>query len=528
MVKTGFLRKVRSFKRRACGFALSLVLAVGMLPVFNSAPVKADDSNGEKIYNDILNMGNVDPECLKNTSNPYGYAYDEPFYMYRPQNLVQFYNYDGGNATYATYNFKGKANNTDFIYKGLSAVNKIGDNQKMNYVRIVAFDPKGDGRKNWLACTGVKSYGEGNNTLFFWCIDENGNRSDYLELGKMNWMGDTSSSGCNSQYYNSGSFISITAGDYNKDSKDTVVVYGCFDGNGFGCREIKVVDVSKRTCTVGGVYQHLLNEAYTNNWTIKDYINKKNDKKEYVNNDTIENKLSLALTTGDVNNDGIDDLIAVSSPCRLEQKDQEWQNYAGCVKVSIGSKGRESDITADWSACAYIDIPYDYKNHHYHISCVAPGVSVGDLDGDGKNEIIAAGIKNTIDPSGNKFDVDGNKIIIATYEFVSNYNMTTKDIKELNTNPWTYGGFYSSDNAWQPIAVQCVAFEGKVAADKVFINGTIYKWIPKTNSTSGGITEDTILDYFTQDDDWSDSVSVSIFDLGVYQIISPSSLYMGV
>jgi len=127
MVKTGFLRKVRSFKRRACGFALSLVLAVGMLPVFNSAPVKADDSNGEKIYNDILNMGNVDPECLKNTSNPYGYAYDEPFYMYRPQNLVQFYNYDGGNATYATYNFKGKANNTDFIYKGLSAVNKIGD-----------------------------------------------------------------------------------------------------------------------------------------------------------------------------------------------------------------------------------------------------------------------------------------------------------------------------------------------------------------------------------------------------------------
>ena len=48
--------------------------------------------------------------------------------------------------------------------------------------------------------------------------------SDYDEIGKMSWIDED-----DSQFYQMSNFISVTAGDYDGDNKETVVVYAALD-----------------------------------------------------------------------------------------------------------------------------------------------------------------------------------------------------------------------------------------------------------------------------------------------------------
>ena len=114
---------------------------------------------------------------------------------------------------------------------------------------------------------------------------------------------------------------------------------------------------------------------------------------------------------------------------------------------------------------------------------VSPGIACGDIDNDGVDEIVAAGIKNTIHANGaanagNPKDID--KYTLSVY-IVDNGQVIEK---EVAANEWTTNGFYVDDKVWNKTAVECVAVNGMGNPENVFISGTLYDF----DSKSGNLT----------------------------------------
>ncbi|MBO4505772.1 MAG: fibronectin type III domain-containing protein, partial [Lachnospiraceae bacterium] len=499
-MKTG-----RLFKTIVCLLAV-LALTAGSVPEMQAKQVKAattkslieKERTGEEIFNTLMSLDATPPALYKKNTDPYGYAVDEPFYLTRQHELLVYSSsamYNKPMMTMSVFDNLAPENSGVFLdLTKLSSNLRNIDAAKLNYVQLKAFDPTGSGRKDHLALIGVKNNGKnGSNDLYVYVCDKTGSTWQGTKLGSVNWMGNTSDGDDDDVWlFNAMNFLSLTAGDYDGDGKDSLVVWGCYDNTNYGLNEITVNPQNLKLSVKGGS---------THNKTLLHniYINGSVDSGLLKTNNWVDNHLGAKVDSGDINGDGYDDLVVLSYVSHLTEsyngRKQKTDLYRPYVAVAYGKKGLTTDITkinnrdtGIWSEAMNSTGTYD--------SCVAPGLSLGDVDGDGVKEIVVAGIHNTIEGTpgkavSNPYSIDNNTL----YIMITEGDLTHKASETPMANAWTSDGFYpNADDVWQQTAVQCVSINGYGNAALMFISGDLYSF---SNSTIRRVYEGN---YFKQAD----------------------------
>ena len=389
------------------------------------------------------------------------------------------------------------------ILKGIYFNNKGGDHPNLSVMRrdldelnslrfakAVAFDPKGGGRRDYIAVLGIKEMpqGSGDNctaALYIFKADGSG-KPDELTFDSVNldwaWT--------NLEAADANNYFSITAGDYDGDGKDSLVIYtGHID-----------VFSSSSSNLASGLYEikYAGMKSWSDTWSSEriqtnrkgsEYLNK-----EYVNycsshfmdgmqiSSNPGDRLGVSLETGDINGDGIDDLVVLSSTSNLSDKYKAA--YRACIPmlaVGFGRKGASN--VGDLSIKNTNEI---YSGSHTIYIPAAPDVSIGDIDGNGTNEIVIAGFHGMLNKNGRtiSFFSDSDSDAIQAHIFTLN-DLNGELIRMGGKELTSHAGEISAisydkslrrnDSSWQQCSVECVDFDGLHTKTHIFINGYIYQ-----------------------------------------------------
>ena len=235
--------------RRAVCAALALVMIVACLPL--SAFAASSDS--PTFSSDAANslMKNTVPAGYDKTTNPYGYGVDRPFAMVEQSELIYFETYTG--RTTGKIADVGTANS---LQRFISNNNTASDSSLPNvdisafsnyaYMQSVAFDPYGTGRRDHIAYVGLN---RGDQKVYTHVYDAVNNRFICSQaVGEMKWIFDSKGNLAMENFF-SNNLITVAAGDFDNDGKDTIIVYVPNSCTAIG--EITDVNDSERNNNLG-------------------------------------------------------------------------------------------------------------------------------------------------------------------------------------------------------------------------------------------------------------------------------------
>jgi hypothetical protein len=498
--------------RRTVCAVLAIVMVVACMP-FSAFAASDSPTFSSDAANSL--MKNTVPSGYDKTTNPYGYGIDKPFAMVEQSELLYFETYTGHTAgkiadvgtADSLKSFVSKNNTASdgsLTSMDVSALNNFA------LVQSTAFDPTGSGRRDHVAYVGLNKSDK--NVYVFVYNAVSGNLCSSEVVGEMTWAFD-SDGDIQIHGYNSNRFINVTAGDFDNDGRDTLIIYVAnskktpstklhgldYEAEKYevGCY-LKEYDFADNKLTLlnrlendAGYYKmgyDLLNDVY-----IKYYQYGSSstiaggDKFNASGSDTANNsygKLTVDMVVGDFNGDQIDDLAVLS----YFNNATFWQVKGfPQVKIKYGKTGR-SDTSSFVDSNA--DEKYSIRNlsdpntggYSSMLSVNDCGIACGDINNDGYDDIFVAGSKlysesyNGVDTS-----ILTNPVIEADDTFAycvlmnnCNKGFVQSEVKTMSANGWTYGV--------SPNAVEAVAFNGENAADFIFINGSLYTY----DSSTGG------------------------------------------
>ena len=492
--------------------AISAVLAVAMIAA--SLPFSSfaeDGSDSPTFSSDAANslMKNTVPAGYDKTTNPYGYDVDHPFAMVEQNEL--FYLQTTASSVNGKIADVGTAesllsfisnNNTasDGSLPDLSLSSSI---QQLSFIQSVAFDPTGSGRKDYVVYVGVhrtrkQVYAILSNTV-------TGKQcGTYIINFPLDWIAD-SDGDFQVNGYETNALLDVVAGDFDNDGKETVIVYvpgtkksatwvttdlyqdinnvGSLlwelrydaDGN-------KLTSNHNNTTTGDGrsLGYDLLHDLYIETYQSgKSVKGARNDSIGGSKQDTLYNamhKLSVKMVVGDFNGDNIDDL-AVLSYFHVNCITSDNKNvYRPQVKIKYGGtmpkEGSFIDQKADESFYVCPEGKLSDGEVQSSSSMNACNITAGDINNDGYDDLVVAGIKAEIEGYG---ETDESYLAYTTLLNNKNNGFIQSDYKTMSTNEWTYKSTDGEDIV-SPLAVEAVAYNGASAADFIFINGTLYTY----------------------------------------------------
>lgn len=500
--------------------AISAVLAVAMIAA--SLPFSSfaeDGSDSPTFSSDAANslMKNTVPAGYDKTTNPYGYDVDHPFAMVEQNELIYFETYTG--RTTGKIADVGTANS---LQSFISNSNTASDSSLPNvdisafsnyaYMQAVAFDPYGTGRRDHIVYVGLN---RGDRKVYAHVYDAVNNRFVGSQVvGEMEWIYDNKGNLVVENYY-SNNLITVAAGDFDNDGKDTIIVYvpnsstsigKIFDvnnserNNNLGCF-IKEYSFDNGTLTMRSntensqgyneIGDRLLHDEYIKRYHTQngggtlDYIRSSDSEYNHIR------KLYVRMRVGDFNGDGIDDLAVLSLPISELAREENLGYLTPQLKIKYGTRTGYNSNLSDSIVDQRADEVYNImdktqpdSNGKYSATTIdAVSLVSGDFNNDGYEDLAVVGVEKsgTVDPNNSISAIIGCLILQNEEKFaysvlLNNHNkgFVQGAVKTMNSNKWTQES--CDDKIVLYTTAEAVAFDGSAVADYLFLNGSIYTY----------------------------------------------------
>lgn len=432
------MKKVRKFKK-----VLPALLTA--ITIFSSVNVYADTAGvndvscetGKGVLNELMNIKEQPKWFTESKTEPYGIrGYEHT--ISRNSRILEYASDNGNPKLTFNKDFENDAFISKYKTKEDVSINGIFSDL---FVDAVAADLDGNGYNNYVVYVGVAK----DSGIVRTCVLNTDTKQvgNYCNLGKAGWMLYESKYGNidETAYLAIKNCLKITAGDYDADGKDEIVVYAALDDN-HSLFQLKSdgssIAINKSVSSSG-----LFNPEYTspNYWQ---------DFSEY------SNHMGCSLVSADVDGDDIDDLVVVTGKNSFDEA-----GYSGTYKVkksylavSFGKKDVDNvvDIDADSVAGTYI-IGNDNKEYSF---C---GVDVGKVLAGEDNMIIVAG-RDQLNTGIFVYDARTNK---GSLTLRNSWNETS--IRGMYIYPLVYAN----------TTITCAAFDGAGKQEYIFTNNLIYK-----------------------------------------------------
>lgn len=447
-------------KKRICSLLLICSMLAGLLPQIVLPQAAAADTAAAK---DGFGLPTEEKTGIKDTAtlrnNPYGTLGWVPLFQ-NHELVVAGVDSDEFQTTYeGAVKGKGKQMST-FRWSNST---DVGNAER---IATVAFDPNGTGKDEYIANL---VFDKSSARLHLYVTNKDRRVSKVVQIGD----GNDSEYIKKLKFYQTRAMLCLTAGDFDGDGKDTLMVYT--PGNN---KSTDTVDSIKEYTFSGGKLDE--GKRVIN---LGDVIDGGRDALKAMlyhdgNGDNeLRAHLSVDMEVGDVDMDGIDELAMTVNVNDLKESEYKLDGttYTNFEKSYLtvydyNNSNKWSQMTKQ----TLLNSNGDAKGRARFA-----GVTIGYVSdkpiGSMPPEVVAVGY---YDQNDNYRDCDFNKskLLAYSYQYSTKDNSWTPKFKatEVVTNGFTNTGT-KGDDVQNPIAVAAVAADGVNTQEYLFISGSMYK-----------------------------------------------------
>lgn len=447
-------------KKRICSLLLICSMLAGLLPQIVLPQAAAADTAAARDGFGLPTeekTGITDPATLRN--NPYGTLGWVPLFQ-NHELVVAGVDSDEFQTTYeGAANGKGSQMST-FRWSNST---DVGNTER---IATVAFDPNGTGKDEYIANL---VFDKSSERLRLYVTNKDRRVSEVVQIGD----DDDSRYIKNLKFYQTRAMLSLAAGDFDGDGKDTLMIYTPGNNkNTYTVDSIKEYTFSGSTLTDKGRVINLGDVIDGGQEALKAMLCHDGN-----GDNELRAHLSVDMEVGDVDMDGIDELAMTANVNDLKESEYklDGKTYTDFEK-------------------SYLTV-YDYNNSNKWSQMTKQtllnssggargrarfaGVTIGYVSdapsGSMPPEVVAVGYYDKKD-NYRDCEFDTSKLLAYSYQYSTKDNSWTEKCKatEVVTNGFTNTGT-KGDDVQNPIAVAAVAADGVNSQEYLFISGSMYK-----------------------------------------------------
>ena len=450
-------------KKRICSLLLICSMLAGLLPQIVLPQAAAADTAAARDGFGLPTeekTGITDTATLRN--NPYGTLGWVPLFQ-NHELVVAGVDSDEFQTTYeGAVKGKGKQMST-FRWSNST---DVGNAER---IATVAFDPNGTGKDEYIANL---VFDKSSARLRLYVTNKDRRVSEVVQISD----GNDSEYIKKLKFYQTRAMLCLTAGDFDGDGKDTLMVYTPGNNNSTDTVDsIKEYTFSGDTLTDKGRVINLGDVIDDGREALKAMLYHDGN-----GDNELRAHLSVDMEVGDVDMDGIDELAMTVNVNDLKKSEYELDGttYTNFEKSYLtvydyNNSNKWSQMTKQ----TLLNSNGDAKGRARFA-----GVTIGYVSdkpiGSMPPEVVAVGY---YDQNGDYQDCDFNKskLLAYSYQYSTNDNSWTPKFKatEVVTNGFTNTGT-KGDDVQNPIAVAAVAADGVNTQEYLFISGSMYKVDP--------------------------------------------------
>lgn len=447
-------------KKRICSLLLICSMLAGLLPQIVLPQAAAADTAAARDGFGLPTeekTGITDTATLRN--NPYGTLGWVPLFQ-NHELVVAGVDSDEFQTTYeGAANGKGGQMST---FRWSNSTN-VGNAER---IATVAFDPNGTGKDEYIANL---VFDKSSARLHLYVTNKDRRVSKVVQIGD----GNDSEYIKKLKFYQTRAMLSLAAGDFDGDGKDTLMIYT--PGNN---KDTATVDSIKEYTFSGGKLDE--GKRVINLGDVIDGGREALKAMLYHDgngNNELRAHLSVDMEVGDVDMDGIDELAMTVNVNDLKESEYklDGKTYTDFEKSYLtvydyNNSNKWSQMTKQ----TLLNSNGDAKGRARFA-----GVTIGYVSdapsGSMPPEVVAVGYYDKKD-NYKDCEFDTSKLLAYSYQYSTKDNSWTEKIKatEVVTNGFTNTGT-KGDDVQNPIAVAAVAADGVNTQEYLFISGSMYK-----------------------------------------------------
>ena len=446
-------------KKRICSLLLICSMLAGLLPQIVLPQAAAADTAAARDGFGLPTeekTGITDTATLRN--NPYGTLGWVPLFQ-NHELVVAGVDSDEFQTTYeGAANGKGGQMST-FRWSNST---EVGNAER---IATVAFDPNGTGKDEYIANL---VFDKSSERLRLYVTNKDRKVSNVVQIGD----GNDSEYIKKLKFYQTRAMLSLAAGDFDGDGKDTLMIYT--PGN------------NEKTDTVDSIKEYTFSGSkLTDNGRVINLGDVIDGGREALKamlyhdgngNNELRAHLSVDMEVGDVDMDGIDELAMTVNVNDLKETSYDGHTELEKSYLTVYDYNDKSSWTQKLNKKLLNS--NDGASGRARFAGVTIGYVSDAPSGSMPPEVVAVGY---YDKNGNykDCDFDTSKLLAYSYQYSTSKNSWTEKCKatEVVTNGFTNTGT-KGDDVQNPIAVAAVAADGVNSQEYLFISGSMYKVDP--------------------------------------------------